>query len=300
MSIAAIPENRLDFQDGNNIRIAIAGLALCKFAPKTSRIRFLRHVPKHQLKLKIIQIRASDMALIGTKEYTIGDAVQRITIEGAEAPTPPENFIYKPTNYQERELKEMMDLSFLHGHKLRDKTTDLPDKLPTELIINNCIFYTAKLTDKEFDLEKDNLPIKLGRRFGEILGGYMKVAANNKLKITIPDFFDPPPELPVKNAAGTEEYLYEIQFNNSCFEENGQACKRTSNTGPTDFLKIYDILEDNVRPFETFDIRPKDVERTDVQPKQEYSPFEQLDLDRRAVDTGACLPVVEEPCLNCS
>lgn len=268
MSIASIPENKLNFQGGNNVRIAIAGLSICKFATAGSTIRFLRHVPKHQLSMKIIQKLASG-EIVGDVSYTLGAQLKTITIAGAETSG---GFEYKPGYYSEYELKMMMDLRFLHGHPLDQKAGSPSDSL-TVMTINNCLFYTAKLTDDEFDLVKNNSPIGIIRRFGEILGGYMRVADDKELVITIPGLIASPIRLPVKT--GDVKYFYEIQFNNSCFEADGKPCQPTE---PTDFLKIYDILQDNMRPYEEYDLKR---------------------LSERLADTGACLPTVEEPCLNC-
>lgn len=274
MSIANIPENNLDFQNGNNIRLAIAGLAICKFADEGSEIKFLRHVDKHQLKLKIIQ-KSIKGENVGEVEYTIGKTLKTISFAGAETVN---GYQYKPGYYSEYELKMMLDLQFLHGHRLDQKPGPHYDNL-TVMSIDNCLFYTAKLTDADFDLvRKPSSPLGVKRRFCEILGGYMKVAENSELTITIPGLAASPIKLPAQ--IDGEKYFYEIQFNNSCFEENGKPCESTVTTEDTDFLKIYDILEDTKRPFEQFDLKNLDA--------------------HKGINTGACLPVVEEPCLNCT
>ena len=275
MSIAAIPDNPLDFVGGNNIRIAIAGLAICKFADAGSTIRFLRHVENHQLKLTIQRKLKSGEDAGDPQEYTIDKSLKTISIAGAE---PSEGYLYQPITYLEYELKLMMDLQFLHGHKLTERVGPHVDEL-TIMTINNCLFYTTTLTDVEFDLVKNGSLIKVARRFGEILGGYMRVAPDKELVITIPGLII---RLPVK--VDTIEYNYEIQFNNSCFKADGTPCDPPSvPPESTDFLKIYDILEDRDRPYDQFDLRQ-------VSPEH---------LSKTAINTGACLPVVEDPCLNC-
>lgn len=282
MSIANIPENKMAFSGGNNIRIAIAGLAICKFAVPNSTIRFLRHVDKHKLKMNILQMRASDMEVLGSTDYTIGDASKTIAITGGDSTS---SFEHRPSTYQEKELKELLDMQFLHGHPLTQRNTTPAYGRLTVMTINHCRFYTAELTEDEFDLVKNDVLVPIKKKFCKILGGYMKVnpaGANPKLTITIPHFFPSPIELPVK--VGDEEYLYEIQFNNSCFEENNQPCAKDSNVpqdARTDFPKVYDVLEDKVRPIDKFDLIRLDSSGT------------------KSPNTGACLPVVEEPCLNC-
>ncbi len=293
MSIPFISENNATFSRENNIRIAIAGLAICKFGRNNSTIRFLRHVEDHRLKLTIIQRQASDMAITDTESYMVSENTQTIKIEGAETPTSTDGFSFKPATYQENELKMMLDLNFLHGHRLEDKTTGLPDKLPTNLQIFNCLFYTAELTDNEFDLTKEQSTIKLGRKFGKVLGGYMKVLPANKLKITISGGLGSTViERPLSK--GDVNYLYEVQFNNSCFDENGTPCPlETSVKESTDFLEIYEILEDKVKPEEIFDLKP-----IKPQPNTEEPTPGKLEKERKGINTGACLPVVQDPPLN--
>lgn len=277
MSIAAIPENDLDFQGENNIRLAIAGLAICKFAQARSEVSFLRHVDKHKLKLKIIPKLASGEIVDESQvEYTIGD-LRSIYITGAEATG---GFQYEPGSYSsEYPLKMMLDLHFLHGHPLARKAGTPSDNL-TKMSIDNCLFYTSKLTDDDYDLVMNGSPMNIKRRFGEILGGYMKVP--DKLTITIPGLIGSPIELPV--TIDGVKYHYEVQFNNSCYELDGTPCKPPGPNEPTDFLKIYGILEDRERPFDKFDLKKIVKSQPGV----------------LTINTGACLPVVEHPCLNCS
>lgn len=278
MSIADILEDDPVFKSENNIRLAIAGLAICKFAPSRSEIRFLRHVDKHKLKLTIIPKLASGEIVDKNqvREYTLGNQFKSIYITGAEATT---GFEYKSGSYSsEYPLKMMMDLCFLHGHRLGPKAGTPSDEI-TVMSMDNCLFYTTKLTDDDYDLVKNGSPLGIKRKFGEILGGYMKVADNNELTITIPGLIESPIKLPVM--VNNVKYHYDIQFNNSCYEADGTPCKFNPSE-PTDFLKIYDILEDTERPFDKFDLRKIEKSQSDI----------------LTINTGACLPVVEEPNLN--
>lgn len=288
MSIPFIPENKTTFSGEANIRLAIAGLAICRF-PKPeedhSTIKFLRHVEKHQLKMEIIQ-KLDTGEVIGNLSYTVGKKLKTIIIEGAEAV---DGFEHKPTNYSEYDLKTMLDLQFLHRHPLDLKSGDYVDAL-TVMRIKDCLFYTSKVTDNEFDLVRGDIPIPIKRKFGEILGGYMKVADDKELKIIIPGLTTSPIKLPAK--IGDVKYKYEVNFNNSCFEDNGVPCKKNTeqNTSiPTDFVKIYDILEDKHPPYDRFDLKPIVTTATNII----------SDASIIAINTGACLPVIEDPCLNC-
>lgn len=295
MSLAAVPENNLAFPGGNNVRIAIAGLSICRFGegspPQTSSIRFLRHVPNHLLKMKITQKLAATQQITGEASFTLRKELKTITISGAQPVT---GFEYKPTSYSEYELRMMIDLQFLHKHPLTPKIVSPPVEAPTQLTISNCLFYTAALTDHKFDLKRNNVQEAVNRQFGEVLGGYMRVVGGDALTINIPGLF-PLERISLPTRIDGSDYVYEIQFNNSCFDEKGQPCPSVSTSTATDFLKIYDLLMDSQNPLEIFDLEP-------LEPVNEQDQVKTLGrLGKKGVDTGACLPVVESPCLtNCS
>lgn len=274
MSISEIPKNTEKFSKGKNIRIAIGGLSICDFAIQTSEIRFLRHVEKHKLKMKIIKKQADDFSFVDSIEYEIGEKLKNIKITGATAPQTP-TFEHIPTTYQEYPLSKLISFSLLHGHEL-DFRSPLPYKpgstterieSPTLLKIENCSFYTAKLTDHKYNFKKENIEIRFDDYFGEILGGYMTVV--QELRIQIPGALQGEINLPIEENG--IRYVYEIELNNSCFEESGTPCNEVQ-SDRTDFLDFYDVLEDKINPMETFDL---------VQLKNGT---------KAATGTGACLP----------
>jgi hypothetical protein len=276
MSISEIPKNDERFSANKNIRIAIAGLAICDLANTASKIRFLRHVPKHKLKMKIIKKKALDFSFVDSFEVEIGGTLKNIKITGGTSPSVP-TFEHIPTSYQEYKLSKLLNFTLLHGHRLELRSI-LPFQLgsttkviesPTVLEIDYCMFYTAKLTEHKYNFKKKNqtTEIRFDDFLGEVLGGYMTVA--NELLIDIPGAIQPKIKLPViENGV---EYVYEIQFNNSCFEEDGTVCKETR-TDRTDFLEFYQVLEDRILPIEEFDLKALDS------------------VAKAATGTGACLP----------
>lgn len=280
MSIAEILDTNLIFPVDYNVRLSIAGLAICKFTTAGSTIRFLRHVENHQLKMTVIKKLSNQ--IVEEVNYTLRKQAGPITFSGADQLS---GYEYKPKSYSEGkyDLKMMLDLHFLHGHKLDPNPSppSSPDS-PTVMNINNCLFYTASLTEDKFDLKKNESLIQTRKRFGEVLGGYMKVT--DALTINIPNLF--PSEtliLPMKD--GSEIYKYEIQFNNSCFDEKGKPCSEQESSENTDFLRIYDLLIDSREPIDKFDLKP-------------IKSDELSEVERKSINTGACLPVVEEPLLN--
>lgn len=273
MSISEIPKNNERFSANKNIRLAIAGLAVCDLAVIASKIRFLRHVPKHKLKMKIIKKKAADFSFVDSFEREIGEPLKNIKITGGTAPTIP-TFEHIPTTYQEYRLDRLLNLTLLHGHRL-DLKSLLPYKpgsttnvieFPTVLEIDYCAFYTAKLTDHKYNFKKQSTPIRFEDYLCEVLGGYMTVT--DKLTIEIPGAIQPRIELPI--IENQIEYVYEVQFNNSCFEEDGTPCKQTRED-ETDFLEYYKVLEDNIIPEEEYDLAV-------------------IKTDKAATGTGACLP----------
>jgi hypothetical protein len=280
MSIEAIPENTLGFPNGFNVRIAIAGLATCKFASPTSTIRFLRHVDKHRLELKVKRIPATGVPKYDPP-YLIEKSFKTISIDGAEQVVGYEHQNLGPSEFK---LKRIVNLPRLHGHTLKDKSGSPFDEL-TIMSITHCLFYTRDLTKLDHVIVKNHVSTGRKAKFGEILGGYMKIGANKEVKITIPGLIGSPIRLP-ENESGVK-YTYEIEFNNSCFEADNKPCPYTF---PTDFLRIYDVLQDDVDPKDKFDLlRELTQEEESNTSKKKGRP------SITSTDTGACLPVVEDP-----
>lgn len=272
MSISEIPRNDERFLANKNIRLAIAGLAVCDLANTASKIRFLRHVPKHRLKMKIIKKKAADFSFVDSFEREIGETLKDIKITGGTASSPP-TFEHIPTSYQEYRLDRLLNFTLLHGHRLdlkKHETKNEADKIesPTVLEIDYATFYTAKLTKNKYNFKKTNQPdpILFDDRLGEILGGYMTVA--EKLVIEIPGAIQPKIELPI--IENEVEYVYEVHFNNSCFKPDGEPCEEPRRE-PTDFVEYYKILGDNIPPEEKYDL-------------------DEIELGHKATGTGACLP----------
>jgi hypothetical protein len=282
MSINKFPINDQPFPKDMNVRIAIAGLAVCDLAKKDSIVRFLTHVLNHELKMRIVQ-KDESFNILGEVSFTL-DKKQNISITGG---VDLRTYIHKPSSYKEYPLNMTMDLTFLHGNELSRITPLIPPSItmPCDLVIDYAAFYTAKLTDKKFNLMKKEEEIKIERKFGEILGGYMQT--NQYITVEIKNYLPFSLRLPVANEKGIK-YYYEIDFNNSCVDEDG--CKEDlkklnaeSGSKKTDFSYIYDILKDDLKPEEQFDLR-----RLDTNKKR-----------KKDIGTGACLPTVRKPCTNC-
>jgi hypothetical protein len=265
MANVLIKENKVTFPNGNNIRIAITGLAICDFNNPKSYIEFLRHVEKHKLKIKIVQKNSDDLSIVGSTEHEIGKDIKSISISGAERIA---SSVYKPTRYEEYDLDNIISFKKLHGHELvKNNKPSKPITPPTILTIENCAFYTNKLTDKKYNLIKFDTdsgtatPIYLEKNFCEVLGGYM--TCKNELL---------PIEIDKKN------YVYEIYFHNACFKEDGSVCNESEirenneqSKDKTDFAEYYELLLDDVKPSETYDLN-------------------ESGLGLKGLGTGACLP----------
>lgn len=247
------------FPADKNVRVLISGLALCRFNVNVSNIRFLRHVPHHDLIMEIIQIRKSDKAETTLRTITL-NKTQNVEIS-ASGSTPPGNVVYNP------DLRYLIGMKSLHGigSNIGDKNT-LPNDRPSFLKLYHCAFYTHKRTDKRFvfthcDGNRHGDP----ENFCEYLGGYMNYTGN--LIIAVDQLQGSPLTYPI------DGFWYQIKFTNHC--DQTPACKDKE-----DFRFNYDILEDKNDPDRKYCL----VEDTSWNDKPGIL----------TPDTGACLPVCED------
>jgi hypothetical protein len=276
MSVKELKTNNQPFPSNKNVRIAVSGLAINELDRDVSIIRFLRHVPHHKLKLTIT-VRHSNGNLIEQTPPIILEPEHNVSISGSDS-VMPQSYIYQHREGIEFPLSEMINLWDLHGHELEFKT-NLPDPPPSLLVLKHCSFYTAKLTEYQFDLLKNGQLIKNQSKFGEILGAYMQCNSGT-LDIIVEGHSDFPKHLPIFDANGSP-FLYDISFDNHCEDE--EACENLLGEGQTDFHFLYDVVGDDNPPEDLFAI---------------VKPFGLSRLAASPVGTGACLNGTKKPPRN--
>lgn len=244
------------FPADKNVRVTITGLALCKFSAAPPIFRFLRHVPHHELLMKIIQVR-NDMTNPKTITVKI-EPTQNVEVSGTHM-TAVNDPVHQPVT-QAQNLSHLVKMrSDLHGNKpLEDRA--LPTPPPSFLKINNCAFYTHKLTDDSFYFEDESRGRKPSQKYCQVLGGYMSysgdliISPENSVPLTFP----------------LNGFFYEIQFCNSC--DTTPECREEE-----DFGYFYDIVQERGNPGRKFKMIKvsKDITIT-------------------STGTGACLPGCED------
>jgi hypothetical protein len=238
------------FPPGKNVRVTITGLALCKFSAAPPIFRVLRHVEHHEFLMRIIQADSN-----GTIQKSITVKIepdQDVEISGTTMAV--------AGGHDLSRLVKMR--SFLHGNRpLEDRP--LPTPPPSLLKVNNCAFYTHKLTDDRFYFEDENGRQTQPKQYCQVLGGYMSYSGN--LIISPENSF--PFTLPLNG------FLYEIQFNNSC--DTTPSCKDEE-----DFSCYYQVVQERGNPNKKFKMKKE--------PKTKGK-------GKESIGTGACLP----PCEDC-
>ena len=276
-----------EFPANADVRILIKGLALCEFGIGTSKINFLRHIPYHELTLEIIKKRRGSNTAV---EHTIIRPlpyVKNITITQ-------ENAIQRTSikAYGEDDLNELVNFNDdqLHNRNAVFKDSLPLIHLPTILTINNCVFYTASKSTKEFHIKerKNPTPIKT-KHIGLTLGGKIRYAtAEGKTIITIGS--NKLPELLKKDAAGNE-FIYDIIFTNHCGNENSSSdpyqdlCENLMGND-TDFRFYYDLLEHKKEEKKKFTLEKK---------ASSSKSGNKIIPEDKTVDVGACNVAVIKP-----
>jgi hypothetical protein len=236
------------FPADKNVRVYITGLVLCDFI-KPSVFRFLRKVPHHQFLMTIVQRKRSDgnykkilTIKFENNEGKIKD-YQNIEILGAD------------NNSDSNQLDNFLNIQAIHGTEVfRIEDDDLENDAITKLTLQNCNFFTYKLTENKFLFDDANGTSLNEKEYCEILGGDMSFS--NNVQISINNSL--PLILPIDR-----DFIYEITFNNSC--------DSSSNCGEEeDFKYFYEIVRETANPHRRFKMI-------------KGSGF-------KSIGTGACLP----------
>lgn len=239
------------FPAGKNVRVTITGLALCKFSANPPIFRFLRHVEHHEFLMRIIQ---ADSNLNIQKSITIKiEPDQDVEISATAMAAAGRH-----------DLSRLVKMrSFLHGNSPLVDRQPLPTPPPSFLKVNNCAFYTHKLTDDSFYFEDESGGQTREEQYCQVLGGYMSYSGD--LIISLENSF--PLTYPLNS------FFYEIQFNNSC--DTTPECKDEE-----DFSCYYDVVQERGNPHKKFKMKKKRKGKIPT---------------ATATGTGACLP----PCEDC-
>lgn len=232
-----------------NVELSIEGLAFCYLKPKISKINFLSHVPFHKLRLIVKQIKRNSKEEAFLLDTFI-DGGHTISIKTENAVTPKD--ITTDGNFP---LKEIVNISNLHGRKINYKK-NLPPKLtPITLSVEDCAFFTEQMTTSNFEIiESDDSSkdiIVRTKKIGYVMGGKIQ-CHNTSGNLTIEVKGSQPLKIkrPLKDAEG--DFVYDISLSNHCLEiEN---CRKLMKDD-SDFRFYYDVLEDSLKPNRKFKIK---------------------------------------------
>jgi hypothetical protein len=273
------------FPANADVRIIISGLAFCQFVVGESRINFLRHIPYHELIIKIIKKRRGSGTPIETfiRQVPLG---RNITIK-------PENAVRRTSlkGQGERSLNELINFNEndLHKGDARLKDPLPPIQPPTVLIIHDCVFYTAAMSDKRFHIKKRGTPAPIRTKYiGHSLGGKIRYA-NSTGRTIITLGSEQLQELP-KMDAGGNEFVYDIFLTNHCGDETSTSdplhdlCENLMGND-TDFRFYYDLLEDKTDKTKKFTLE-KDISS---------KAGDKTIADDKTADVGACNVAILDP-----
>lgn len=257
------------------IKIAIRGLAYSKLDPKTSEINFLSHVPHHELDMTIAQKRRGSNTEISKRTERIEpEHAFFIKADNSVAPDAVEVRGDFP-------LSEIVNISRLHGRGKIKYKTGVPANLePIILTITDCGFYTAVMTDAEFDIietrQESGDKVAETKKIGYVMGGKIKCedGADGSLSIEIRGSRGSNIEFPLSDADG--EFVYEILLDNHCTDI--AKCREEIGEEGSDFKYYYDLLEDSQEPDRKFKI---------IKASGEITP--------RGVEIAACNPIITQP-----
>jgi hypothetical protein len=266
------------FPAGNNIRITIAGLAVCKFEPDTTRntlIHFLNHVPLHELRVtirrKAINSTNVEIVLPETEIHRNSDIISVAGIIMGNQPN------YKhPPQAREFPLDELLNISDTHRTRFTRNSARA-----IEMRLSHCAFYIKELTDDLYYVFADGLPTSISpKKLGKVLAAYMNVTERIFIDVDGERFF----ERLIEDEG--VRYEYEIEFTNHC-EAARPACEAVTGNLGTDVRFLYDIIRPPKNNFEKILLLrvgfPTDTNPLIITP-----------------DVAACLPGTTEPCDNCS
>jgi hypothetical protein len=231
-----------DFPPDVNVRIHIAGLAVCDRKGENWDINFLRNVPDHNLSIKIEKKRRNNPKAFETMgPYPINDNYRTMSIECDDSnPT---------TSAGPLPLSWILKFSELHLHPIKYKKDPLTDTKLTYLTIYDCQLYTEHITEIPFELfriEPDGKEKPLNpRQIGDEIVAYMCCGDNSLTTITVERHPEFPIDLPQKDDEG--EIVYDIYLNNACIDE--VKCKHNSAaSNETDFRFYYEVIKDKDNP----------------------------------------------------
>ncbi len=250
-----------------NVRISITGLALCRLATDISEIKFLSHVPHHELFLAVIQKRrGSNVPIL----YHIAKIVlgQKISVKANNSTS--FGSIEAPISPDEHHLSKMLNLPILHRKGLVPKNPPPPSP-PIVLSISDCAFYTLE-TIKGFQIEDTANPGATDKEFGKILGGKIMCDNGSETEIKIEAAHEATliSELKLPERDSAAEFVYDIMFTNHC--TNKPECEELMKDD-SDFRFYYDLLKD---------------------PDTENRQFK-LSKNPKGIEVGACVPAIEYP-----
>jgi hypothetical protein len=262
------------FPAGNNVRITIAGLAVCKFEPDTTRdtlIHFLNHVPLHELRVMVRRklIDSTNWETIFPKTEIPRNSAS-ILVTGTTFGDQP-NYEHRPQG-GEFPLNHLLNISDSHKKRFTRNS-----KEAIEMRLNHCAFYIKELTEHPYYVFADVIPTSESpKKLGKVLAAYTKISGTLSIIVDEGPFFQ---------HLINDTYEYEIEFTNHC-EENPTACERVIGNLGSDVRFLYDILKP-----------PKNI-------LQKIMLFKvTLGTDNRIIltpDVAACLPGTTEPCTDCS
>ena len=259
------------------IRVLITGLAFCLLNNRSSRIRFLRHVPNHALNMVVLGRKRGSPTAVIENDYPIALNHQvsvkianpdlRSDIETAEGPY---------------HLDDMVNLHNVHRAPVDPNDFGVTDR-PSDVLLPHCGFYTFARHPRKFDLVDSAGNGDKGITIGYVLGG--KIRAKRDSQITIASLSIGGGELmPDINAPDGTEKVYDIIFNNHCTEP-AECVKHAGGLEKTDFHYYYEVLGERGNEGRKF--------KLNLVPRRADEPA--IEGDFLTVDVAACNPVIITP-----
>lgn len=283
INLNSVTDNLEPFPQGKNVRITIAGLAVCEFKEDTSVpsvIHFLRHVPYHKLKVNIRRRRVGSSSVQNFFSDEIPNSAKGIEIIPSSS-TRPATYIHTPEN-GEFHLNETINLSNVHKTRFRRN----PSRAVT-MNLSNCAFYTKSRTEDKYIafIMDDIQPTYTPAQLGEVIGAYMNVSGTIRVnKVEANGNVTLLKECPIID--GSNQYEYEIEFTNHCESVDAEDCELAIGGRGSDIRFLYDILSP---------------------PKSDVSKIMLLKIELNkegfilmTPNVAACLPAPIEPCESCS
>lgn len=267
------------FPNGNNLRITVAGLAVCRFTENTtqpSHIHFLNHVDEHELRVtvrrKAISSTQYETVLAETPVPVNPRRPNDISVAGTFV-HPQASYIHTP------QTGEFPLLTLLHLSNLHRTRFNRNPKETTDLNLSNCSFYMKELTDDPYVILVEGTRLEPPEQIGKILAGYMRLRGNDGdtvfIDVNRQRFF----ESPIVESGNT--YEYEIEFTNHCEAIDPEVCKAVIGNLGSDVRFLYDILTPSKSAFRKIMLFKISFDADD---RMIFTP-----------DVAACLPGTTEP-----